>query len=104
MNVALKLAETMEARGVKLAYGEPIVAEGMTIIPVAFVAYGFGGGGTDETIAGGGGGGTSIPLGIYRISDGAVSFIPNIIAMVAVGAPIVVAAGMGISRILRALR
>lgn len=104
MNIAQTLAETVKARGAQLAYGEPIVAGGMTVIPVAFVAYGFGGGGSDENLAGGGGGGTSIPLGVYRIADGDVRFIPNIVALVAVGAPIVIAAGMGLSRIFRALR
>ena len=47
---------------VRTVYGEPIVAEGKTIIPVAKVRYGFGGGfgegkGSEETGQGGGGGG-----------------------------------------------
>ena len=104
MNIAENLAGSVTTRGVQLAYGEPVVAQGMTVIPVAFVAYGFGGGGTEESISGGGGGGASIPVGVYRISDGMVSFIPNLVALVAVGAPLVLAAGLGISRILRALR
>jgi hypothetical protein len=33
---------------VKTIYGEPIVAEGKTIIPVAEVKYGFGGGGGQQ--------------------------------------------------------
>lgn len=104
MNIAQTLAETVKARGAQLAYGDPIVADGMTVIPVAFVAYGFGGGGSDDSMAGGGGGGTSIPLGVYRVADGDVRFIPNLIALVAVGAPIVIAAGVGLSRIVKALR
>ena len=59
---------------VKAVYGEPISAEGKTIIPVARVRYGFGGGGgnqgpdsdptnADESLqqsGGGGGGGVSV--------------------------------------------
>ncbi len=104
MNIAQTLAETVKARGAQLAYGDPVVANGMTIIPVAFVAYGFGGGGSNEELSGGGGGGASIPLGVYRVADGDVRFIPNLIALVAVGSPIVIAAGIGLSRVLRALR
>lgn len=104
MNIAEKLADTVKARGVQLAYGEPIVAEGMTVIPVALVGYGFGGGGPDESIGGGGGGGVSIPVGVYRLSEGSVQFIPNLVALIAVSAPVVLAAGFGLSRILRALR
>lgn len=47
---------------VKRVYGEPIVVEGRTIIPVAKVRYGFGGGfgegkGDEDAGQGGGGGG-----------------------------------------------
>ena len=37
---------------VKAVYGEPITAEGKTIIPVARVRYGFGGGGGTQDDAG----------------------------------------------------
>ncbi len=70
--------------GVKVIYGEPIAAEGKTIIPVARVSYGFGGGGgiqqgnTTSTEAdvpsstgGGGGGGASVsPVGVHRDHTG----------------------------------
>ncbi len=47
---------------VQRVYGEPIIAEGRTIIPVAKVRYGFGGGfgegeGNEDAGQGGGGGG-----------------------------------------------
>ncbi len=104
MNIAVKLARSVKSRGAQLAYGEPIVADGITVIPVAFVAYGFGGGGTAESVGGGGGGGASIPLGVYVVANGGVRFIPNLIALVAVGAPVVIAAGIALSKILRSLR
>jgi uncharacterized spore protein YtfJ len=69
------LAERLQTTGVRTVYGDPISAEGRTIIPVARVAYGFGGGGgTSGTPAapapnltgegaGGGGGGHAVPVG-----------------------------------------
>jgi uncharacterized spore protein YtfJ len=104
MNIAEKLADTVKSRGVQLAYGEPVVAEGMTVIPVSLVGYGFGGGGPDESIGGGVGGGVSLPVGVYQLAEGTVRFVPNMVALVAVSAPVVLAAGYGLSRILRALR
>ncbi len=57
---------------VKAIYGEPISAQGKTIIPVAKIMYGFGGGaGTggvgDRSAQGEGGGGGG---GVRAISDG----------------------------------
>jgi uncharacterized spore protein YtfJ len=84
---------------VKTIYGEPIVAEGKTIIPVAEVKYGFGGGGgqqggtsnlegrpaieaagagnQSETRNGmGGGGGISVrPLGVVEVSSNGTRYI-----------------------------
>ena len=57
------ISERLEgAANVRTVYGEPIVAEGKTIIPVAKVRYGFGGGfgedkGSEDAGQGGGGGG-----------------------------------------------
>ena len=67
---------------VKTVYGEPIVAEGKTIVPVARVRYGFGAGGgrTPETLtdgaeqresaegSGGGGGVEVSPVGFIEIT------------------------------------
>lgn len=72
---------------VKTVYGEPIAMEGKKVVPVARVAYVFGGGGgkrgTDEGAGsgggdeggGGGGGCAAIPLGVVEITDGGTRFI-----------------------------
>ncbi len=81
--------------GVKTVYGEPVVVDGKTIIPVAKVAYGFGGGVSPkqrapaagqgkEPIAteageGGGGGGGGVaakPVGVVEISEQETKFVP----------------------------
>lgn len=73
---------------VRTGYGEPIVAEGKTIIPVARVAYGFGAGAgpvkkdqgegqTEAREAGGGGGGVyARPVGVVEITKEDTKFIP----------------------------
>ena len=76
---------------VKTVYGEPIAAEGKTIIPVARVRYGFGGGGglqvalstdseeqddPDKNAGGGGGGGVEVtPVGIIEITETETRYI-----------------------------
>jgi len=74
--------------GINTVYGDPIVAEGKTIIPVAKVAYGFGAGagpprkgeGEDQTggkEAGGGGGGiVARPVGVIEITKEETKFVP----------------------------
>ncbi len=70
---------------VKTIYGEPISAQGKTIIPVAKIMYsyiaGAASGGVGDTSAGGeggggggGGGGTSCPRGRYRSEQSADPF------------------------------
>jgi uncharacterized spore protein YtfJ len=75
---------------VKTVYGEPVVSDGKTIIPVARVAFGFGGGGghkkaeptegkepaADEAGEGAGGGMTAKPVGVVEISGQDTKFIP----------------------------
>ena len=70
---------------VKSVYGEPISAQGKTIIPVAKVAYGYGAGagtgGVGDSSArgeggGGGGGVRAIPVGVIEVSDQQTRFIP----------------------------
>ena len=69
---------------VKSVFGEPIQADGKTIVPVARVAYGFGGGsGTGRNRAhgrrrgeGGGGGVRACPAGALEITEDATRFIP----------------------------
>ena len=69
---------------VKAVYGEPIAAQGKTIIPVAKIAYGYGAGagtgGVGESSRGeGGGGGESVravPVGVVKISERETRFVP----------------------------
>jgi uncharacterized spore protein YtfJ len=71
---------------VKSVYGEAISANGKTIIPVARVAYGFGGGrgrkhqerdSPDSPEGEGGGGGVyAVPIGVLEVSEAQTRFIP----------------------------
>src|SRR5437660_6467332 len=70
---------------VKAIYGEPIVAQGKTIIPVARIVYGYGAGagtgGVGDTSAkgeggGGGGGVRAVPVGVIEVSDQPTRFVP----------------------------
>ena len=70
---------------VKAIYGEPISAQGKTVIPVAKIMYGYGAGagtgGVGDTSArgeggGGGGGVRAIPAGVIEISDQQTRFVP----------------------------
>jgi uncharacterized spore protein YtfJ len=70
---------------VKAIYGEPIVAQGKTVIPVATIMYGYGAGagtgGVGDSRArgeggGGGGGVRAIPVGVIEISDQPTRFVP----------------------------
>ena len=73
---------------VKAVFGEPVQAAGRTVIPVAKVAYGFGGGfGTGHGKAdrengrhgeggGGGGGVRAYPAGALEITESGTRFIP----------------------------
>jgi uncharacterized spore protein YtfJ len=81
------LAERLQATGVRTVFGEPVSAEGRTIIPVARVAYGFGGGGglagtrpdrpadVASEGAGGGGGAVAVPAGVVEITREQTRFL-----------------------------
>ena len=97
-----RIAERVGAKAsVRAVFGEPIERDGITVIPVARVRWGFGGGagrgpiavgpgidadgaategGTDEGRSGvgtgGGGGATADPVGYLEIGPDGVSFIP----------------------------
>lgn len=111
-NLVLKLAENVRSAGVKSAYGDPVDIEGVTLIPVALVQYGFGGGGGDDRSggsgsgsgSGGGGGGMSLPIGAYVASGGTVRFEPNVISLLIVGIPFVWVTGRALARIIHALK
>ncbi len=81
------IRETVAANAnVNAVFGEPIAAQGKTIIPVARIGYGFGGGtGTkpgSEPLAqgqsggGGGGGGKVIPIGVVEVTAQGTRYIP----------------------------
>ncbi len=94
-----------DTASVKNVYGDPIVAQGKTVIPVAQVKYGFGGGGGQEgepsnpendgqtsrgRIGGGGGGALVKAMGVVEITDDGTRYIPfgqgrRIAAAIAVG-------------------
>jgi uncharacterized spore protein YtfJ len=67
---------------VKTVYGEPVVRDGKTVIPVAKVAYGFGHGTRKEKAdgaepeSGGGGGVAAKPIGVVEISGAETKFVP----------------------------
>lgn len=77
------LKESIVAANVKAVYGEPIAAQGRTIISVAKIIYGYGGGGgtggvgSDRHGEGGGGGGAAraIPVGVVEVSNQGTRFV-----------------------------
>lgn len=85
------ISERLESSAnVSTVYGEPIVVEGKTVIPVAKVRYGFGGGFGEgkspsqddpetndaEGSGGGGGGGVEVtPIGIIEITSEEMRYI-----------------------------
>lgn len=84
-----KVGETLGSTAtVKSVFGEPIHANDKTVVPVAKVAYAFGGGfgaGKDGAHAdrqgeggGGGGGVRAFPAGALEISDKGTRFVPFI--------------------------
>ena len=106
-NLVLKLAENARSVGVRSAYGDPIQVEGVTLVPVALVQYGFGGGDAGEAeggAAGGGGGGMSVPIGAYVKTGNTVRFDPNVVSLLVVAIPFVWVAGHALSRVIRALK
>ncbi|MGA7799853.1 MAG: spore germination protein GerW family protein [Gammaproteobacteria bacterium] len=60
-----------------MTYGEPIQRDGVTVVPVAKIRYGFGGGrGGTAAGTGGGGGVRASPLGYIEIRDGESTYRP----------------------------
>ena len=106
--ITKQIADTVTSVGVQAAYGEPVELDGTTIIPVAFVSYGFGAGegGSDKSGegSGGGGGGTAVPLGAYVTREGYTRFEPNAIALIVAAIPFVWVAGRAFARVVRALK
>jgi uncharacterized spore protein YtfJ len=84
-----KIGETLGSTAtVKAVFGEPIHLNGKTVVPVAKIAYGFGGGfgtGKGGPVAdrqgeggGGGGGARAFPAGALEITDSGTRFVPFI--------------------------
>ena len=75
-----RLAQMVSSKAnAAIVYGERVERDGVTVIPVAKVRYGFGGGfahkahGTD---GGGGGGVQATPIGYIELKNGAAEFRP----------------------------
>ncbi|MEU6528749.1 spore germination protein GerW family protein [Streptomyces sp. NPDC046928] len=108
-----RLAEKLGGRAtVTAVYGEPVTAEGVTVVPVARVAFGLGGGtghsveGTKTNDGGGGGGGVEArPLGYIEIRDGVSTYKPIRDPWV-MAAPVAggLLLGAALPKLLRALR
>ena len=83
-DVLERLAEKLGSKAsVSAVFGEPVTRSGITIIPVARVAFGFGAGAGSgrkqaEVAHGGGGGGgaSAAPVGYIEIKDGHAVFKP----------------------------
>lgn len=71
-----------DAMTVKRVYGDPIEQDGVIVIPAASIrgGGGFGGGKDDHGNEGGGGGSGVIarPVGVYRIENGEVTWLPAV--------------------------
>jgi uncharacterized spore protein YtfJ len=98
------LAERLGAKaGATTVFGDPVEREGVTVIPVARTAWGFGGGAgeaEDGAGLGGGGGAISTAIGYIELRDGETRFRPIVDVR-----PFVVAAAVGLAAgLLAALR
>jgi hypothetical protein len=80
-----RMAELIGVKaGVQAVFGEPVTREGLTVIPVARVRWGFGGGGGSAegpangpaSGSGGGGGVAADPIGYVEIGPGGAAFRP----------------------------
>jgi uncharacterized spore protein YtfJ len=81
--IVSRLAERLGgAANARAVFGAPVEKDGVTVIPVAKVSWGFGGGGGSsskeghgDSGEGGGGGAHAKPLGFIEIRDGQASFM-----------------------------
>jgi uncharacterized spore protein YtfJ len=99
------LAERLRSTAtVESVYGQPIHAEGRTIVPVARVGNGFGGGAADNNAKpedgrpaagnGGGGGVRAVPAGVVELTRGGTRFVP-----IGIGRRLLAAGLVGLSRV-----
>ncbi|HLK57828.1 MAG TPA: spore germination protein GerW family protein [Chthonomonadaceae bacterium] len=91
-------------------YGDPVERDGVTVIPVAKVSYGFGGGGGGREREGGGSGGGGglhvVPIGYIEIKNGESTFRPiqqppSVVPIIVAGAFTALIVMRGITRLLR---
>lgn len=101
-----RLADSVSRRGIGLAYGDTRTVDGVELVPVAFVTYGFGANDEpgQEQPAGGGGGGMAVPLGAYVGGPGGLRFRPNTIVVLTMSVLVISAVGSAIARIVKAAR
>jgi len=104
-NIVEKLAESVKSLGITANYGDPVTLDGVEMVPVSLVYFGFGGGSdASGDGGGGGGGGVSVPIGAYVGGGAGARFQPNLIALIAVSIPATLVAGKALSIIIRALK
>jgi len=91
-------------------YGAPVERDGITVVPVAKVRYGFGGGSgrkpRDEEGSGGGGGVYARPVGYIEIKDDSSQYRPirdpaAMVPVIAVGGLVGIVALRILARLLR---
>ncbi|HTS79923.1 MAG TPA: spore germination protein GerW family protein [Myxococcaceae bacterium] len=107
-----RLAETVGSSiHVQAVYGQPVERDGVTVIPVARMVYGFGGGGGkaasgDELGEGGGGGAQVRPVGFISVRGGSAEFrsIPDPSGEARRIFALVAGAGLGAWLVLRGIR
>jgi uncharacterized spore protein YtfJ len=89
------LTTARDAMTVRRVFGDPVVQDGVTVLPCAVVIGGMGGGtgqsGDGDTGSGGGFGVIALPAGVYRIADGQVKWQPALNANLLVVASTVLA-------------
>ena len=77
MDPQLILTETQDALTARRVFGDPIHADGVTLVPAAIVAGG-GGGGTGNQQGGVGFGVRAAPAGVFVVANGDVKWRPAV--------------------------
>ena len=77
MDPQLILAQAQDALWARRVFGDPINADGVTMVPAAAVAGG-GGGGTRDKDGGVGFGVRAVPAGVFVIRNGEVKWRPAV--------------------------
>jgi uncharacterized spore protein YtfJ len=77
-NVEEILEGARDAMTVQRVYGDPIVQEGVTLVPAAKIGGGGGGGGDEENNGGAGFGLGARPIGAYVIRGQEVTWVPAV--------------------------